>query len=92
MTTVVTDPTPPTRLDVGAIRAIVARDLRAIRRSKAVVLPMMLVPFLLMIVLPLVVGYAARQAAIPAGKSTYSRAFRRSWPNRSRRCRPRSSC
>lgn len=50
-------------LDTGAIRAIVARDLRAVRRSKAVVVPMMTVPVLLMVVLPLVVGFAARRAS-----------------------------
>lgn len=63
MTTIVTDTTPAHRIDTGAIRAIVARDLRAVRRSKAVVVPMLTVPFLLMIVLPLVVGYAARTAS-----------------------------
>lgn len=49
--------------DPGVIRAIIARDLRAVRRSKAVVIPMLTVPVLLMVVLPLVVGYAARQAS-----------------------------
>ncbi len=39
-----------------------ARDLRAIRRSKAVVIPMLAVPVLLMVILPLIVGFAARQA------------------------------
>ena len=43
-----------------AIRAVVAKDLTAVRRSKAVVLPMLFVPILLMIVLPLGVGLAAR--------------------------------
>ncbi len=47
----------------SVIGAVVQRDLRAIRRSKAVVIPMMLVPTLLMIVLPLVVGLAARSAS-----------------------------
>ncbi|MEZ5166304.1 MAG: ABC transporter permease subunit [Acidimicrobiales bacterium] len=57
---------PATRrepMDWSAIRAIIARDLTAVRRSKAVVIPMLTVPFLLMVVLPLVVGYAARRAA-----------------------------
>ncbi|GJM38606.1 MAG: ABC transporter permease [Acidimicrobiales bacterium] len=49
--------------DVAVIRAIVARDLRAVRRSKAVVIPMLTVPVLLMVVLPLVVGFAARRAS-----------------------------
>ena len=43
-----------------AIRAVMAKDLTAVRRSKAVVLPMLLVPFLLLVVLPLVIGIAAR--------------------------------
>jgi len=42
-----------------AIRAIVAKDLTAVRRSKAVVLPMLFVPVLLLIVLPLVIGLIA---------------------------------
>lgn len=48
------------RPDRQAIAALVARDLTAVRRSKAVVVPMLAVPTLLMIVLPLVVGLAAR--------------------------------
>ncbi len=44
-------------------RAIVAKDLTAVRRSKAVMLPMLLVPTLLMVVLPLVVGLAATSRA-----------------------------
>jgi ABC-type Na+ efflux pump permease subunit len=44
----------------SAIRAVMAKDLTAVRRSKAVVLPMLLVPFLLLVVLPLVIGIAAR--------------------------------
>ena len=36
------------------------KDLTAVRRSKAVVLPMLFVPLLLLVVLPLVIGLAAR--------------------------------
>ncbi|MEM9520114.1 MAG: ABC transporter permease subunit [Actinomycetota bacterium] len=46
--------------DWSVIWAVVRRDLTAVRRSKPVILPMLLVPFLLMVVLPLVVGWAAR--------------------------------
>jgi ABC-2 type transport system permease protein len=60
-TAAVTD--PRRGYDADVIRAVVARDLRAVRRSKAVVVPMMTVPVLLMIVLPLAVGYAARRAS-----------------------------
>jgi ABC-2 type transport system permease protein len=47
------------------IRAIVAKDLIAVRRSKAVVIPMLAVPALLMIVLPLLVGLGARASENP---------------------------
>jgi ABC-2 type transport system permease protein len=45
--------------DWSAIRAVMAKDMVAVRRSKAVVIPMLLVPVLLLIVLPMVVGMAA---------------------------------
>ncbi|MEO0494163.1 MAG: ABC transporter permease subunit [Actinomycetota bacterium] len=58
--------------DWAVVAAVVRRDLRAVRRSKAVVIPMMLVPTLLMIVLPLVIGYAARTASTSeAGAETF---------------------
>jgi ABC-2 type transport system permease protein len=46
--------------DWSAIRAVLDKDLRAVRRSKAVVLPMLLVPGLLLVALPLGLGIAAR--------------------------------
>jgi len=49
--------TPP---NWTAIRAVLAKDLRAVRRSKAVILPMLFVPALLMIALPAGLGIAAR--------------------------------
>jgi ABC-2 type transport system permease protein len=42
------------------MRAIITKDLLAVRRSKAVVIPMLAVPTLLMILLPFGVGLAAR--------------------------------
>jgi len=42
------------------MRAIIAKDLIAVRRSKGVVIPMLAVPALLMIVMPLLIGLAAR--------------------------------
>jgi ABC-type Na+ efflux pump permease subunit len=42
--------------DWNAIKAIVARDLTAVRRAKAVFLPMILVPTVLLVILPLVIG------------------------------------
>lgn len=44
----------------GVMRAIIAKDLIAVRRSKAVIIPMLAVPALLMIVMPLFIGLAAR--------------------------------
>ncbi|OWY59421.1 hypothetical protein B7486_74655, partial [cyanobacterium TDX16] len=67
-TTVPTGPTAapelPTRRrwvrpDVGAMRAVVEKDLRAVSRSKAVVIPMLAVPVLLLIVLPFGIALAA---------------------------------
>lgn len=45
--------------------AVMAKDLTAIRRAKAVVLPMLIVPFLLLVVMPLLIGLAARAAHSP---------------------------
>lgn len=49
--------------DWGAIRAVVSKDWNAIRRAKAVVIPMAVVPILLLVLLPLVLGLAARGAS-----------------------------
>jgi len=54
------DPTRDRRARWAVIRAIVAKDLIAVRRAKAVVIPMLAVPVLLMVVLPFGVGLAAR--------------------------------
>jgi len=48
-----------------AVRAVVAKDLTAIRRAKAVVIPMIVVPALLLVVLPALIGVAARSATAP---------------------------
>ncbi len=58
-------------IDWPVVRAVVARDLRAIRRSKAVIIPMLLVPFLLLVVLPLLVGIAARRASSPTSTISF---------------------
>jgi ABC-type Na+ efflux pump permease subunit len=55
-------PTADRRVDWAAIRAIVARDLTAVKRAKAVSLPMVLVPLLMLVVLPFGVGVLARSA------------------------------
>jgi len=46
----------------SSVRAIVVRDLTAVRRAKAVFLPMILVPFVLLVLLPLGIGVAASAA------------------------------
>lgn len=43
-----------------AVAAVIRKDLTAIRRSKPVIVPMMVVPALLLVVLPLGIGLAAR--------------------------------
>jgi len=48
-----------------AMRAVMAKDLTAIRRSKGVMLPMVIVPALLLVVLPAAVGLAASNAHAP---------------------------
>ena len=54
------------RFDWTAIGGVVRKDLTAIRRSKAVLIPMLAVPTLLLVVLPAVIGLAAR-AGDPVG-------------------------
>jgi len=51
--------------DWAAIRAVISKDFQAVRRSKAVVLPMLLVPFFLLVVLPFGIGLAARSVSSP---------------------------
>ena len=46
--------------DWRAMAAIVSKDLSAVRRAKGVVLPMLLVPFILLVILPFGIGVAAR--------------------------------
>jgi ABC-2 type transport system permease protein len=54
-----------------AIRAIIRKDLIAVRRSKAVFLPMLMVPALLLVVLPLIIGIAARASGSGAEVSGF---------------------
>lgn len=55
------EPSPPAPgRDWNAIRAVIRKDLTAVKRSKAVVIPMLTVPVLLLVVLPLLIGLAAR--------------------------------
>jgi ABC-type multidrug transport system ATPase subunit/ABC-type transport system involved in multi-copper enzyme maturation permease subunit len=52
--------------DWRAVWTIVGRDLRAVRRSKAIVLPMVLVPTVLLVALPTSIGLLVRAA--PSGQ------------------------
>jgi ABC-type Na+ efflux pump permease subunit len=47
-------------IDWNAVNAIVCKDLIAVRRAKGVFLPMLLVPFLLLVVVPFFIGLATR--------------------------------
>src|SRR5206468_4009856 len=47
-------------IDWSAVRAVVMKDITAVRRSRAVLLPMLLVPLLLLVGIPLFVGLMAR--------------------------------
>lgn len=53
-----------TGVDWNAVWTIVGRDLRAVRRSKAIVLPMVLVPSVLLLILPFGLGLIARSAPV----------------------------
>jgi ABC-2 type transport system permease protein len=59
-----------TRPDLAVVRALVARDLLAVRRSPSVLVPMLAVPAIVLVVLPALVGLAAR-AADPSGVSAF---------------------
>lgn len=50
------------RPDGHAIRAVVHRDLLAVRRSKPVMIPLLALPVLLLVAVPLFLGVAARAA------------------------------
>lgn len=57
------EPAPrPPKMDWVAIRTVIAKDMRAVRRSKAIVLPMVLVPTLLLLIMPISIGLFARAA------------------------------
>lgn len=51
--------------DFVAARALVMKDLTAIRRSKAIVIPMLGLPFVLMVLVPIGLGFAARGPTHP---------------------------
>ena len=50
-------------MDGAAVAAVVRKDLLAVTRSKAVILPMLMVPALLLVVLPAMIGLGARSSS-----------------------------
>lgn len=52
-------------VDWSVVRVVVTKDLRAVRRSKALWLPMLLVPTMLLVVLPLVIALLASHTSNP---------------------------
>ena len=56
---------PPVARRWPAMQAVVMKDLTAIRRSKGVLIPMIMVPGLLLVMLPFLIGLAARHNATP---------------------------
>lgn len=53
---------PGRQREWGAIVAVMRKDLLAVRRSKAITIPMVLVPLILLVALPIGVGMFARMA------------------------------
>lgn len=52
-------------VDVRAVGAVIRKDLLAVSRSSAVLVPMVLVPLLLLVVIPAAIGLAARSSVAP---------------------------
>ena len=48
----------------SVIRALLGRDLGMIRRSKALMLPMLFLPTLLLVILPAAIGLSARERTL----------------------------
>jgi len=58
-------PTTRRSVDWSVVRALLAKDVRAATRSKAVVIPMLVVPFVLLVGLPTGIGLYARSGTAP---------------------------
>ena len=54
-----TDAAPPPR-DWAAIRTLMQKDITAVRRSKSITIPMIIVPIILLVVLPVLLGNLAK--------------------------------
>jgi ABC-type transport system involved in multi-copper enzyme maturation permease subunit len=60
------------RVDWGAVRTVMRKDVTAVRRSKPIVLPMLLVPLVLILALPVSIGLLAANAPTDAVASALS--------------------
>ncbi len=54
-------------MNIPVIKALLARDLGMIRRSRALMLPMLFLPTLLLVVLPAAIGLSARERTLDVG-------------------------
>jgi ABC-2 type transport system permease protein len=52
-------------MNLRAMRAIAAKDLAVVRRSKAVMLPLIIVPLIMVLILPIVASFAPALANVP---------------------------
>jgi ABC-2 type transport system permease protein len=52
-------------MNLRAMRAIMAKDLAVVRRSKAVMLPLVVVPFVMVLILPVVASFAPSFVNLP---------------------------
>lgn len=50
------------KTDFAAIRTVILKDVVAVKRSKAIVLPMALVPLVLIVIMPILIGIISRNA------------------------------
>jgi len=60
-----TEGDPPWRPNIGVIRAVMAKDMVAIRRSRSIVIPMLAVPAVLLLGLPAGIAVFARTRTSP---------------------------
>ena len=61
-------PTGREGTDWAMVRVLLAHDLSAVRRSKALLLPMLFLPTLLLVLLPTAIGFAARRQQLDTGR------------------------
>lgn len=55
-------------VDLGVVRALVAHDLRAVRRTPGLAIPIVVLPAILLVLAPIAVAVAARNPQLDAGR------------------------